>query len=113
MKVRLHWCFRVGFQFRFPPRNRLTIAQIWILIDQVLESRHYPSNLNFVIAQSLKYWSVTDIVRPIREIVRRIGRKPPNILSDPSEIELVQHKCIGVQLNCNFVQRKCTQLTLV
>jgi hypothetical protein len=38
--------------------------------------------------QALKYRSVTDIVRPIREIVRRIGRKPPNILSDLSETEV-------------------------
>ena len=37
--------------------------------------------------QTLKYRSVTDIVRPIREIVRRT-EETPNILSDLSETEV-------------------------
>jgi actin-like ATPase involved in cell morphogenesis len=38
--------------------------------------------------QAPKYRSVTDIVRLVREIVRRIERKPPDILSDISETEV-------------------------
>jgi hypothetical protein len=38
--------------------------------------------------QALRYRSVTDIVRPIPQIVRRIERKPPDILSDLSETEV-------------------------
>jgi hypothetical protein len=37
--------------------------------------------------QGLKYRSVTDIVRPIHQIVR-VERKPPVILSDLSETEV-------------------------
>jgi hypothetical protein len=58
--------------------------------------------------QALKYRSVTDIVRPIREIVR---------CREEATRHSVQHKwnwgllfvrpeCIGVRPNCSFVQRK-------
>jgi hypothetical protein len=53
--------------------------------------------------QVLKYRSVTDIVRPIREIDRR---------SEETTVKLrfIVTECIGVRPNCRFVRRKpkCT-----
>jgi hypothetical protein len=64
--------------------------------------------------QVLKYRPVTDIVRPIREIVRR--RKEATGHSVRLKwnwgLLFVRPKCIGVRPNCSFVQRK-SKCTLV
>jgi hypothetical protein len=57
--------------------------------------------------QVLKYRSVTDIVRPIREIVRR--REEATRYSVRHKwnwgLLFVRPECIGVRPNCSFVQR--------
>jgi hypothetical protein len=62
--------------------------------------------------QALKYRSVTDIVRPIREIVRRRKKTTGHSVRCKWNWGLlfVRPECICVRPNCSFVQRKskCT-----
>ena len=65
--------------------------------------------------QALKYRSVTDIVRPIREIVRRREETTGHYVRPISVTEvycLSDPTCAGVQPNCSFVRRK-SKCTLV
>jgi hypothetical protein len=65
-----------------------------------------------LIEQALKYRSVTDIVRPIREIVRRRKKTTGHSVRRKWNWGLlfVRPECICVRPNCSFVQRKskCT-----
>jgi hypothetical protein len=58
--------------------------------------------------QALKYRSVTDIVRPIREIVRRRKETTGHSVRPKWNWGLlfVWPECIGVRPNCSFVRRK-------
>jgi hypothetical protein len=64
--------------------------------------------------QALKYRSVTDIVRPIREIVRRSEETTGHSVRPKWNwgLLLVRPECIGVRPNYSFVQRK-SKCTLV
>ena len=81
-KDRLRWCFRVGFRFRFfsskSPHHSVNLnfdrSKIKRSTEKSqLESRHYPSNLNFALPNSS-------------------GRTPPD--GKPCFVKLSQHNLI-------------------
>jgi hypothetical protein len=90
---------------------RFGLDYIWIW----LYPRIFNPVLSFasdLIKRALKYRSVTDIVRPIREIVRRGKKTTGHSVRRKWNWGLlfVRPEWIGVRPNCSFVQRKskCT-----
>jgi hypothetical protein len=91
---------------------------LWNLHVQDVLYLTYTGNVYFWILlprlQALKYRSVTDIVRPIREIVRRSEETTGHSVRPKWNWGLlfVRPECIGVRPNGSFVQRK-SKCTLV